>query len=102
MKGMYLNGGKTLKGKRWLTKCLKKVFGKGKKRVPFSEPLVKVLRMVDGEKPTMGFVYKAMDQAKEAIKSAYGDKDKNIFFYGESLMKDGTNNYIDLYMLAIT
>jgi hypothetical protein len=34
--------------------------------VPFSAPLVKVLRMVDGDKPTMGFVYEAMDQAKEA------------------------------------
>jgi hypothetical protein len=30
--------------------------------------------MVDGDKPTMGFVYETMDQAKEATKSAYGDK----------------------------
>lgn len=42
--------------------------------VLFSEPLVKVLRMVDGDKPTLGFIYEAMDQAKEAIKEAYGGK----------------------------
>jgi hypothetical protein len=30
--------------------------------------------MVDGDKPTMGFIYEAMDQAKEAIKTTYGDK----------------------------
>ena len=39
--------------------------------VLFSVPLVKVLRMVDGDKPAMGFVYEAMDQAKEEIKEAY-------------------------------
>jgi hypothetical protein len=30
--------------------------------------------MVDGDKPAMGFIYEAMDQAKEAIKTTYGDK----------------------------
>src|SRR5690606_41789125 len=33
-------------------------------------PLVKVLRMVDGEKkPAMGYIYAAKDRAKEAIRS---------------------------------
>ncbi|MFQ6642924.1 hypothetical protein Gotur_018278, partial [Gossypium turneri] len=32
------------------------------------EPLVKVLRLVNGdEKPTMGFIYEAVDKAKRAI-----------------------------------
>ena len=32
------------------------------------EPIVKVLRLVDGdEKPTMGFIYEAVDRAKRAI-----------------------------------
>ncbi|RWR97937.1 hypothetical protein CKAN_02741000 [Cinnamomum micranthum f. kanehirae] len=31
------------------------------------EPLVKVLRLVDGDKPTMGYIYEAMDRAKQAI-----------------------------------
>ncbi|XP_058209973.1 uncharacterized protein LOC131323277 isoform X1 [Rhododendron vialii] len=34
------------------------------------EPLVKVLRLVDGDrKPTMGFIYEAMDRAKMAIQN---------------------------------
>ncbi|XP_059067752.1 uncharacterized protein LOC131858515 [Cryptomeria japonica] len=37
--------------------------------VEFLEPLVKVLRLVDGEKPPMGYVYEAMDRAKEVIRS---------------------------------
>jgi hypothetical protein len=39
-----------------------------------SEPLVKVLRLVDGEKPTMGYLYEAMDRAKEAIYRYYENK----------------------------
>ncbi|KAF8391687.1 hypothetical protein HHK36_023996 [Tetracentron sinense] len=36
-------------------------------------PLVRVLRLVDGEKrPPMGYIYEAMDKAKEAIKEALG------------------------------
>ncbi|XP_020267038.1 uncharacterized protein LOC109842592 [Asparagus officinalis] len=37
-------------------------------------PLVRVLKLVDNErKPTMGFIYEAMDRAKEAIAKAFGD-----------------------------
>eukprot|EP00253_Pinus_taeda_P004357 PITA_04357 len=39
-----------------------------------SEPLVKVLQLVDGEKPAMGYLYEAMDRAKEAIRAYYADK----------------------------
>lgn len=54
--------------------------------------------MVDGDKHAMGFIYEAMDQAKEAIK-----KGKSIFLFGISLMTDGTDNSIVLCMqLAIT
>ena len=35
--------------------------------VKITKPLIKVLRMVDGEKLAMGYIYKAMDQAKEKI-----------------------------------
>eukprot|EP00253_Pinus_taeda_P006414 PITA_06414 len=42
--------------------------------VKLAEPLVKVLRLVDGERLAMGFIYEAMDQAKEPIKRAYKDK----------------------------
>jgi hypothetical protein len=42
--------------------------------VKIVEPLVKVLRLVDGEKLAMGYIYEAMDQAKEQIKVAYKDR----------------------------
>jgi len=76
----------------------KKIWKKVEEIVLFRKPLVQVLWMVDGDKPTKGFVYEAMDRAKEATKPAYGDKDKSIFLYGEPLNKYGTNNSIDLYM----
>ena len=44
-----------------------------------TEPLVKVLRLVDGEKPAMGYLYEAMDRAKEAIRSYYDDKGDDGF-----------------------
>ena len=37
---------------------------KAEEIVLFSEALVKVLRMVDGDKPSMGFIYEVMDHAK--------------------------------------
>eukprot|EP00253_Pinus_taeda_P018426 PITA_18426 len=39
-----------------------------------TEPLVKVLRLVDGEKPAMSYLYEAMDRAKESIRAYYDDK----------------------------
>ncbi|XP_055836281.1 uncharacterized protein LOC129904724 isoform X2 [Solanum dulcamara] len=46
-------------------------------------PLVNVLRMVDGEKkPPMGYIYEAMDRAKESIEKAFNYDDKkymNVF-----------------------
>jgi hypothetical protein len=44
-----------------------------------SEPLVKVLCLVDGEKPAMGYLYEAMDRAKEAIHRYYEDKGEEGF-----------------------
>jgi hypothetical protein len=32
-----------------------------------SKPLVKVLCLVDGNKPAMGYLYNAMDRAKQTI-----------------------------------
>ncbi|KAF8378274.1 hypothetical protein HHK36_029613 [Tetracentron sinense] len=44
-------------------------------------PLVRVLRLVDGEKrPHMGYIYEAMDKAKEAIKEALGGQ-RNVRRY---------------------
>eukprot|EP00253_Pinus_taeda_P002341 PITA_02341 len=38
------------------------------------EPLVKVLRLVDGNKPAMGYLYEATDRVKESIQTYYDDK----------------------------
>eukprot|EP00253_Pinus_taeda_P011696 PITA_11696 len=42
--------------------------------VKLAEPLVKVLRLVDGERLAMCFIYEAMDQAKEQIKTVCKDR----------------------------
>jgi len=39
-----------------------------------SEPLVKILRLVNGDKPTMGYLYEAMDRTKESIYAYYENK----------------------------
>jgi hypothetical protein len=39
-----------------------------------NEPLVKVLRLVNGNKLAMGYLYETMDRAKEAIRSYYVGK----------------------------
>ena len=40
--------------------------------------------MVDGDKATIGFIYEAMDQAKEEIKEAYEGKRQKIYSYVEN------------------
>lgn len=37
-----------------------------------SEPLVKVIRFVDGDKPSIGYLYEAMDRGNEIVSSYYG------------------------------
>ena len=40
---------------------------------------MKVLRLMDGEKPAMGYIYEGMDRAKEAIKTFYkGNESKYL------------------------
>ena len=42
-----------------------------------TSPLVKVRRIVDEEKkPPMGYIYEAMDRAKEAIAKSFGYKEE--------------------------
>jgi hypothetical protein len=42
--------------------------------VKIVEPLVKVLRLVDGETLAMGYIYEAMDHAKEQIRTCSNDR----------------------------
>ena len=39
-----------------------------------NEPLVKVLWLVDGYKPIMGYLYEAIDRAKKSIHAYYEEK----------------------------
>lgn len=41
-----------------------------------ASPLIKALRLVDSEEPAMGFIYKAMEVAKEKIKVNFGCEKK--------------------------
>ena len=56
-----------------------KFWKKVRKVLKVFEPLVKVSRLVDGDdKPTMGFIYEAMDRAKQAIMENVKYHDKYI------------------------
>jgi len=44
-----------------------------------SEPLVKVIILVDSDKPTIGYLYETMDRSKEAIRSYYVGKGSHGF-----------------------
>jgi len=64
-----------LEGKELKKKVNEEIFWrKAAKIVKLTEPLVKVLWLVDGERLAMGFIYEAVNQAKEQIKRAYKDK----------------------------
>eukprot|EP00253_Pinus_taeda_P029868 PITA_29868 len=50
--------------------------------ISFTEPLVKVLRLMDGEKHAIGYIYEGMDRAKEAIKTFYkGNESKYLHIW---------------------
>jgi hypothetical protein len=67
--------------------------------VSMTEPLVKVLRIMDGDKLPMGYIYEGMDKAKEAIKTFYKRGiHLNISPYGKLLIPGGTGSYIHCCM----
>ncbi|KAL9663402.1 hypothetical protein QQ045_018788 [Rhodiola kirilowii] len=43
-----------------------------------ASPLVMVLKMVDSDKPSMGYIYSAMDRAKEAILKGFNNEKKSL------------------------
>ena len=62
-------------------------------------PLEEVLRLVDGDaKPTMGYIYEAMDKAKEQIQKNFPRVKKIINLFGISLIEDGIYNCTSPYM----
>ena len=69
---------KEASGKKVMTYILQETFWKNiVYALKLSGPLVKVLRIVDGERrPPMGYIYEAMDRAKEAIAISFGGKEE--------------------------
>ncbi|CAD6257460.1 unnamed protein product [Miscanthus lutarioriparius] len=69
------------------------------------EPLVKVLRLVDGDvKPSMGYVYGELLKAKREIKEAFGNVEKNyreVMAIVDKKMKDRLDSplHVAAYML---
>jgi hypothetical protein len=79
----------------------KEFWSKANDIIKVFEPLVRVLRLVDGdEKPTMGFIYEAIDRAKLAIRTncRYSQKyqeiiDNRWIFMHSDLHSAGTSIY---------
>jgi hypothetical protein len=71
----HIEGCKIKKGKRCNNNNIESNLSEGCEAVfEFFEPLVKVLRLVDGDvKPSMGFLYGELLKAKREIKEAYGN-----------------------------
>lgn len=62
-----------LEGKELKKKVNEEIFWrKATEIVKLAEPLIEVLRLVDGERLAMGFIYEAMDQAKEQVEGIQG------------------------------
>jgi hypothetical protein len=66
--------------------------------VSMIEPLVKVLRIMDGDKPLMEYIYENMDKAKEAIKTFYKGDSSKYLPDEKLLILGGTGSYIHRYM----
>ncbi|KAK1304358.1 hypothetical protein QJS10_CPB11g00448 [Acorus calamus] len=62
--------------------------------VSISEPLVKILRMVDGDMPAMGYIYEGIERAKMTIKVDY--KMRNDFQVVMKKMVTGDKDMIEL------
>eukprot|EP00267_Zea_mays_P045072 XP_020397312.1 uncharacterized protein LOC109941201 [Zea mays] len=97
---------KSKKGKEATTMVLSIPFWKGLSLcLKVFEPLVKLLRLVDGDvKPSMGFLYGELINAKNAIKEAFGNveiKYKEVMSIVEKKMKDMLDSplHVAAYML---
>lgn len=66
-------------------------------------PLVKVLRLVDNQKiAAMGYIYEAMDCAKEAIQKNLMEKKASTRMYLRLLIKDGRISFTKPFMRLAT
>eukprot|EP01018_Ginkgo_biloba_P023940 Gb_40224 [translate_table: standard] len=64
---------KTSKGKLMEEIILSSNFWDSAQRVLHVEPIVEMLRLVDGDTPCMGFIYEGMERCKEAIAKVFNN-----------------------------
>ncbi|CAN4075973.1 unnamed protein product [Withania somnifera] len=55
--------------------CLERFWRSAREAVTVSEPLLKLLRIVDGDMPAMAYMYKGVERAKMSVKAFYKDVD---------------------------
>ncbi|KAL0456777.1 UNVERIFIED_CONTAM: hypothetical protein Slati_1016900 [Sesamum latifolium] len=76
-----------------------RILGRAKEIVEVVEPLVKVLRMVDGDGSTISYLYAALNKAKEAIKAYYNNNIEKFMPYWKIINDRWDKNlYSDLYV----
>ncbi|XP_057871822.2 uncharacterized protein LOC131078166 [Cryptomeria japonica] len=66
--------------------------------VKVSEPLVLVLRLVDGDKTPMGYLYEAMDRPRSLSKITTRGIDLNLIPFGKLLIGGGTISFTNPFM----
>jgi len=72
----HLSNSKEAKGKELEQVILGNAFWDNAQKVlKVCEPIVDMLRMVDSDTPSMGFVYEGMDCAKEAIAKSFNNEE---------------------------
>ena len=58
--------------------CLERFWRSAREAVTVSEPLLKLLRIVDGDMPAMAYMYDGVERAKLSIKAFYKDVDEKF------------------------
>ncbi|XP_070048411.1 uncharacterized protein [Nicotiana tomentosiformis] len=58
--------------------CLERFWRSAREAVAVSEPLLKLLRIMDGDMPAMAYMYDGVERAKMSIKAFYKDVDENF------------------------
>ncbi|KAL3329547.1 hypothetical protein AABB24_033744 [Solanum stoloniferum] len=58
--------------------CLERFWRSAREAVTVSEPLLKLLRIVDGDMPAMAYMYEGVERAKLSIKAFYKDVDEKF------------------------
>ncbi|CAH9140124.1 unnamed protein product [Cuscuta epithymum] len=94
------NHSKTVKGKQALATVMSTAFWNSLSLcLNIYAPLVNVLRFADGDKPTMGFIYGKLLEAKNSIKEASNNLERNfqlIFAIIEEKQKDRLDSHLHL------